>query len=489
MRPTPAARIRLLREDPPRADSDYVLYWMVMARRGGWNFGLQRAVEWAERLDRPLVVLEPLRADYPWASDRFHRFILDGMASNARAFEGSAVRYFPYVEPAVGAGRGLLAALAARAAVVVTDDYPSFMIPRMTEAAARRIESRLEAVDSNGLYPLRATEVVFSTAYAFRRHLQRALHQHVREFPAVDPLEGARLPVPVDVPGEILARWPSASPALLGGDGAALAALPIDHSVGPVSTRGGAEAGTAALRRFLTERLGNYLKDRNDPEREGTSGLSPYLHFGHVSAHQIFEGVAEREAWTWDRLAVKATGQRAGWWGMSEAAEAFLDQLVTWRELGFNFCAHRPDYDQYDSLPDWARRTLEKHAGDPRPHVYSVVELEQARTHDPLWNAAMNQMKRTGWFHNYLRMLWGKKILEWSATPRHALAAMIQLMNKWSLDGRDPNSYTGYLWTLGRYDRAWGPERPIFGTVRYMSSGNTARKLHVREFIREFADT
>ena len=484
--PTPTARIRALRDLPPRTEADYVLYWMVMARRPGWNFGLQRAVEWAARLRKPLLVLEALRCDYPWACDRFHRFILDGMAANARGFSGKPVRYYPYAEPTLGAGKGLLAALAARAAVVVTDDFPAFMIPHMTEAAARRIETHFESIDSNGLYPMRATETVFPTAYAFRRHLQRALHQHLREFPEADPLEGARLPAGPEIPEEIARRWAPASPALLGGSAAELAAFPIDHSVVVTAQRGGADTATEVANRFVAERLSRYPEDRNEPELPGTSGLSPYLHFGHISSHQVFAAVAAHEMWSADRLGAKATGQRAGWWGMSEAAEAFLDQLITWRELGYNLCSHRADYDRYDSLPDWARRTLEKHAGDPRPHLYSVEELEAARTHDPLWNAAMNQLKREGWFHNYLRMLWGKKILEWSATPRDALAAMIHLMNKWSLDGRNPNSTSGTFWTLGRYDRAWGPERPIFGTIRYMSSENTARKLHVREYIRRY---
>jgi deoxyribodipyrimidine photo-lyase len=486
MNPTPDPRVRVLREAPPRPDADYVLYWMTMARRPGWNFALQRAVEWCERLERPLFVLEALRCDYPWACDRFHRFIADGMAANARAFAGKPLLYYPYVEPARGAGKGLLAALAARAAVVVTDDFPAFMIPRMS-AAARRVEARGEAVDTNGLYPMRATDVVFPTAHAFRRHLQRALHQHLREFPAADPLEGARLQAAPAVPPEIERRWPSLSPALLNGGAAALAALPLDRSVGVTTVRGGSEEAATALGRFLRGRLGRYAEDRNEPEIDGTSGLSPYLHFGHASAHQVFDAVARHEGWSADRLPAMSSGRRAGWWGMSEAAEAFLDQLVTWRELGYNFCSHRDDYDRYESLPAWARRTLEKHAGDPRPHLYTVEQLEAARTHDPLWNAAMNQLKREGWFHNYLRMLWGKKILEWSATPRDALAAMIHLMNKWSLDGRNPNSYTGYFWTLGRYDRAWGPERPIFGTIRYMSSENTARKLHVKEYVRKYS--
>jgi deoxyribodipyrimidine photo-lyase len=171
---------------------------------------------------------------------------------------------------------------------------------------------------------------------------------------------------------------------------------------------------------------------------------------------------------------------------VSAAAEAFLDELVTWRELGFNMCAWRADFDRYESLPAWARAALDAHAADRRPWLYAPDELERGTTHDALWNAAQMQIVREGRMHNYLRMLWGKKILEWSASPREALSVMIHLNNKYGLDGRDPNSYSGIFWCLGRYDRPWGPERPIFGSVRYMSSENTARKFPVKGYIARY---
>jgi deoxyribodipyrimidine photo-lyase len=195
----------------------------------------------------------------------------------------------------------------------------------------------------------------------------------------------------------------------------------------------------------------------------------------------------EKENWSLDRLSERATGSRSGWWGMSKASEAFLDQMVTWRELGFNLCWQREDHDQYETLPDWARNTLGVHRKDRRPYRYTSEELESARTHDPLWNAAQVQLVREGIIHNYLRMLWGKKILEWTPSPKEALEIMIHLNNKYALDGRDPNSYSGILWVLGRYDRPWGPERPIFGKIRYMSSENTARKLRVKNYIKKYA--
>ncbi|NLE37317.1 MAG: deoxyribodipyrimidine photolyase, partial [Pirellulaceae bacterium] len=192
--------------------------------------------------------------------------------------------------------------------------------------------------------------------------------------------------------------------------------------------------------------------------------------------------------WSPDRLSEKADGSREGWWGMGESAEAFLDQLVTWRELGVNFAVHHAEPADYDSLPDWALATLKKHARDRREHVYSLEEFERAATHDRLWNAAQTELVREGRMHNYPRMLWGKKILEWSASPRDAAEVLIELNNKYALDGCDPNSYSGIFWVLGRYDRPFGPERPIIGKIRYMSSRNTARKVRLKGYLKRFGE-
>ena len=483
----PDLRVRATNDAPVHESGGFVLYWMTAFRRVRWNFALDRAVDWSARLGKPLVVLEALRAGYPWASERLHAFALQGMADNARRLADTPVRYHPYVEPQAGQGRGLLAALAGHAAVVVTDDYPAFFHPRMLRAAGSRIAVRLEAVDANGLLPLATSDRAFPTAFAFRAFLQKSLRLHLSAFPSPDPTGHGALREGPPLPQGITARWPAAAPSLLDTRPEALAALPVDHAVRPVPTRGGAAAGEDALARFLDERLSRYRDERNQPEVEATSGLSPHLHFGHVSVHQVFEALMTRERWTTRALDTRAAGKREGWWGTSAAAESFLDELVTWREVGFNMCAHRDDYDRYESLPAWARATLDAHAGDPRRHGYTLAQLEGARTHDPLWNAAQTQLVREGRIHNYLRMLWGKKILEWSSAPREALAAMIELNNKYALDGRDPNSYSGIFWALGRYDRPWAPERPIFGTVRYMSSENTARKLRVKEYVRRYA--
>ena len=461
-----------------------MLYWMTASRRTRWNFALQRAVEHSNAHRLPLLVLEPLRAGYPWACDRFHRFVVDGMVDNRERLRRKGVAYYPYVEPVDGAGKGLLEALAARAAVAVTDDYPAFFLPRMLRSAALRLPVRLEAVDSNGLLPMRAAERTFPTAYGFRRFLQRHLPAHLPDAPSADPLDALTPRAPAAIAPDILKRWPRAN---LRDRASLIARLPIDHGVGPVGLQGGAGAAEARLSSFVDARLARYDRDRNRPELDATSGLSPYLHFGHVSAHEIFARIAAREDWNPPRLAEDARGHRAGWWGMTESSEAFLDQLVTWRELGFNRGLHVDGYDRFEALPAWARKTLDDHAGDPREPTYGRGEFEFARTHDPLWNAAQNQLRREGRIHNYMRMLWGKKILEWSESARTALQAMIELNDKYALDGRDPNSYTGILWVLGLHDRAWGPERPVFGKVRYMSSANTARKYRVRGYVERYS--
>jgi len=456
---------------------------MIATRRAAFNYALDRAVGWAEQLRRPLLVLEALRADYPWASDRLHRFVIDGMRDNAAAFESGPGFYYPYVEPAIGAGKGLLAHLAASACVVVTDEFPCFFLPRMVAGAGAALGVRLEAVDSNGLLPLVASTRTFTAAAHFRRFVQHELRQQLTHFPHERPLEARRLPALAGLPAGTEKRWPRADRSLLEGDPASLARLPIDHRVPVAPLQGGRTAALASLHRFVSTRVETYHESRNQPDADATSRVSPYLHFGHISPHEIFNTVMRRERWSTSRLGRHASGARQGWWGVSPGAEAYLDQLVVWRELAYNTCATRPaDYDRFESLPDWAKRTLAAHAGDRRPHVYTLAQFENAGTHDPLWNAAQRQMREEGWFHNYLRMLWGKKILEWSATPQAALNVMRSIMDRWSLDGRNPNSYAGYFWTLGRYDRPW-PERPIYGTVRSMSSESTKRKVAVKRYI------
>jgi deoxyribodipyrimidine photo-lyase len=483
---TPKARIRTLNDRPANSRGQYVVYWMTAARRTQWNFGLQRAVERAVEFQRPLVVLEALRCDYAWASDRVHQFILDGMADNARRFARAAVLYYPFVEHTRGQGRGLLRALASHASIVVTDWSPAFFLPHMLAAGAAQVGVLMEAVDSNGIIPIAAAGRAFPTARSYRAFVQRELREHLLDIPDEEPLSRLRRHVRMSaLPDAVTSRWPAAPEALLGGGTTALAGLPIDHRVAPVPTRGGSTPANRALRKFVDDRLERYADDHNHPDIDGTSRLSPYLHVGHISAHQIFSAVMTHERWTTRKLAKRAGGIRENWWGTSPSAEMFLDQLLVWREVAFNGCEWWPHFTEYESLPAWARATLAAHASDPRPHQYSMAALESATTHDEVWNAAQRQMMLDGWAHGYMRMVWGKKIYEWSRDPVEALARMETLMNRYSLDGRDPVSSASFTWVLGRYDRPW-PERPIFGTVRSMTSESARKKLKMRKWLERY---
>jgi deoxyribodipyrimidine photo-lyase len=468
-------------------DAAYVLYWMTAFRRAQWNHSLDRAVSWAKELAKPLLVLEALRLDYAWASDRLHGFLLQGMAANAVALRRTNIEYYPYLETARGAGKGLLAALAQRACVIITDDFPAFFIPRMIRAAARRVTVLLEQVDSNGLVPLAAAPKAFPTAYAFRRFAHGHLLDWLEDMPRRRPLAGVRLPRLEKLPPEVTRRWPRVDLTMRGNGADLITNLPVDHSIPTTDARGGSPPARRRWRQFLESGLRQYGSERNQPETDTTSGLSPYLHFGHISVHEVVDELLDHYGWSPDRVEPAARGQRSGWWGMDENAESFLDELVTWRELGFNTASHVAGYEQYESLPTWARETLDSHRSDIREHLYTPEQLEAAQTHDPLWNAAQRQLLREGRIHGYLRMLWGKKILKWSPSPEQAHATMVQLNNKYALDGRDPNSYSGISWVLGKYDRPWAPERPIFGRVRYMTSRSTARKFKVDKYIQKYS--
>lgn len=480
----PDTRLYPLNDAPVRPERSFVLYWMTTARRLEFNLALQAAAAHSVALRRPLVILEPLRCGYPFASDRLHTFVLQGMSEHLSALRRSRALYYPYVEPAPGAGSGLLAALARQSCVVVTDWYPAFFLPRMQAAAARQIDVRLEAIDTNGLLPVAAAGRAVPMAHGFRAHLQRTFRSQLGAWPAEKPLAALLRGPRAAIDRAILSRWPAADAESLA-DGAA-AGLPIDHGAGAVAIRGGTRAARARLAAFVNSGLARYGEHHNQPEQDATSRLSPWIHFGHLAVHEVFQAVMTREKWTSRKLGSAARGGREGWWNVSASAESFLDELVTWRELAFNTAAFVGGYERYAALPEWARRTLDAHRGDRREHLYTLEQLDAAATHDPLWNAAQRQLKRDGWFHGYMRMLWGKKILEWSAAPEDALGVMAHLMNRYSLDGRDPSSWAGFAWVLGRYDRPW-PEREIFGQVRYMSSTNTARKLRVRRYVEQYS--
>jgi deoxyribodipyrimidine photo-lyase len=450
----PEIRIRRLNDAPINGEGDFVLYWMTATRRLEWNYALDHAVNAARTLSKPLVILEALSVDYRWANERHHQAILDGMLEHERTLVASAAHYYPYVESEPGAGAGLITTLAESACWVITDDSPVFFTPHLLEAASRIGNAQVEAVDSCGLLPLGATDRGFSAAYHFRRFLHKELIQHLASPPAADSLLGAPLVSCAALDHSITTRWPRASEAMLSSEDT-VRHLPIDHSITRTEWTGGATPARARLRDWIEVGLPRYADDRNHPDLDASSTLSPWLHYGHISPHEVFAAVTGAEGWTPLRLS---------------------------RELGIGYCRNVPDYATYETLPQWARSTLEDHVSDPREHTYSLEQFESAATHDELWNAAQRQLTDEGIIHNYLRMLWGKKILEWTRNPREAFDIMVELNNRYALDGRDPNSYSGIAWVMGRFDRGW-PERPVFGKVRSMSSPRTRKKVSLEAYL------
>ena len=448
-------RVRALNDLPAAGSGEFVVLWLQGQRRLEQNLAASHALLRANELGKPLVVYEALRQDYPHASDRFHQFVLEGMVDNAAACASLGLPYAFFLERP-GSPRGVLLQLSKRAALIVTDWLPAFIHPAQTRKLAARAACRVEAVDAAGVAPLGAFPKQEYAARTLRPKLHKLLPELLKPIPLIRPAVKSK---PIEWPFDPLAP----ANAL-----AAIGSCAIDHSVPPVAGRtGGAAAGLKRLRQFVHKQLTGYAEERNEPSADATSGLSPYLHFGHVGALQIALAVEKAEAPAADK-------------------EAFLEELLVRRELGLNFAARCPRHEHYSAAPDWARETLARHQGDPRPALYTDAELDEARTGDELWNASQRQLRAEGRIHGYLRMLWAKNLIVWSKSGQEAHRRIAWLNDRYALDGRDAVSSTNFLWIFGLHDRPF-PERAIFGTVRSMTSGSAMRKLHLSSYLERWA--
>jgi deoxyribodipyrimidine photo-lyase len=459
---------------------------MTAFRRLGWNFALDRAVSWAEATGKPLLILESFSLAFPWSSERHFRFALQGMEEKRKDLQAGPAVYLPILEQAPGEIVRLLCRQPDQIVCLITDDYPLRPWQQQIREIGEKLPICVEAIDSCGLIPLTAFPKVFARAYDFRSWWHKNFKRFISVQPEPDSLR--RLP-PVPPPSSSLVELIKAEaihPQEWLTNPHKFLDLPWQRKVFPVDLPGGTVPARQRLAEFVVKKLETYDRHRNHPDLAGTSGLSPYLKFGFISAQEIFWQIARAENWSLDRN-LQTTSSERRFFGMGPGAEEFLDQLFTWREIGFNFAALSDGYDRFESLPNWAIKTLKEHADDKRLYTYSLSDLEQAGTHDPLWNAAQTELLVTGTIHNYLRMLWGKKILEWTSSPEEAVAFMVELNNKFALDAEDPNSYSGIFWILGRYDRPWGPERPIVGKVRYMSTEAALRKLKLKGYLSCFS--
>ena len=436
-------RIREL-NDEPEQPGDYVLYWMQQSQRAEFNPALEAAVAAANRLVLPVVVGFGLTDGYPEANARHYTFMLEGIAETARAIEARGLRFVVRR----GAPDDVAIELAQRAALVVCDRGYLRLQKTWRNRVAAEAGRRVVQIEADVVVPVAAVSPRHEIA---ARTLRPKIAKRREEFLA--PLQSERVRVRAGRTGLACDVDLTDIPSLV-------ASLQIDHGVGAVSgLRGGTREARRRLRAFVERHLDRYVPDRSHPGDPHVSTLSPYLHFGQISPVEVAIAVRDSPADAANR-------------------DSYLEQLIVRRELSVNFVNTTRLYDRYDGLPDWARRSLDAHRRDARPHVYSEAELARADTHDPYWNAAMRELLVTGFMHNYMRMYWGKKVLEWSPTPEAGYAALLRLNNTYFIDGRDANSYANVGWVFGLHDRPW-PERPIFGNVRYMNAAGLERKTDI----------
>jgi deoxyribodipyrimidine photo-lyase len=434
----------------PRRRGLYVLYWMQQSQRAEWNPALEYAVQEANTLGQPLVVVFGLTSRFPEANLRHYKFMLEGLRETHRALADRGVQMVVLKEPPVTAALRM----AAEASTLVVDRGYLRIQRLWRQRVARRARISVVQVEGDVVVP---AEIASSKeeygARTLRPRIKRHLERFLTEFVS-EPLRKDSLGLSLE------------EGICLDDIDSALAELKVDRSVPAVgSFRGGTSQARQLLERFVHEKLSCYRQDSGDPGLNNVSHLSPYLHFGQISP--VYAALQVRQA------------QGVRW----ENVEAFLEQLVVRRELSVNFVLHNPDYDKYEGLPDWARRTLERHKIDPRAYLYTEQQFERAETHDPYWNAAQREMVATGKMHNYMRMYWAKKILEWSETPQEAFRIALALNNKYELDGRDPNSFAGVAWCFGKHDRPWA-ERPVFGQIRYMNAAGLERKFDMEAYLK-----
>ncbi|MDP2848354.1 MAG: deoxyribodipyrimidine photo-lyase [Humidesulfovibrio sp.] len=435
------ARARLVHNRPQQPGP--VLYWMHRELRAHDNWALLHAQELAQQRGQPLAVVFCLARRYPLAAAAHFSFLAHGLHETATTLARLGIPFaFLRGEP------GLAVADFAshiRAGLIVTDSDPTKPKRAWLAELLADLDCPAIEVDGRNVVPARrATDKAEYMARTIRPKIQRLLPEFLDPFPALAP---QTQPWPAHIPS---VDWP---------------ALLAEFGPPPEHFPPGEAAALHTLKLFLRNGLPRYADDRNTPLEPASSRLSPYLHFGQISAQRM-------------ALAVLATSSAP-----TDAREAFLEQLIVRRELAENFCLHTPHYDTIEAFPAWARATLAKHQGDPRPFLASESQLDAAATPDPLWNAAQRQLIATGHMHGWLRMYWAKQILLWSPDAETALARVLRLNDTLSLDGRDVNGYAGAAWSIGgAHDRPW-PERAVFGTVRSMTAGGAAKKFDVKTFV------
>jgi deoxyribodipyrimidine photo-lyase len=441
-------RIQILHDCPTPA-GDYVLYWMQESQRAEHNDALEFAIQQANAQALPLLVCFGLLDDYPEANLRHYTFMLEGLRATAAALAQRGIK----LVLRRGAPTTVALTLGRRATTIVCDRSYLRHQRLWRQQVAAAATCPVFQVEANAIVPV---EVASNKREYAARTIRPKLHR------VLDRFLVALLPTPLEHPSLDLALEGEALTDLA----TLLGKLKIDRSVGAVSQLfpGGFPAAKRILDQFLAEQFAHYQEDRNQPQTNTVSHMSKYLHFGQISPVYLAQRIR-------NAAHVAAT-----------QIDAYIEELAIRRELAINFVYYTPDYDQYRALPAWAQQTLAEHRADTRAHRYTRQQLADSETHDPYWNAAMQELRVSGYMHNYMRMYWGKKILEWSTTPEAAYETTLALNNQYFLDGRDANSFTGVGWIFGLHDRPW-QERSIFGKVRYMAASGLERKADMAGYI------
>lgn len=457
--PVEPERISKLNTAPEQRDRAYVLYWSQMNRRVDANHALLYAVELANRYRLPVLFYEGLTCTYEYANDRLHTFLLQGVPETARRLKKASIGYIFYLRRGKESPNDVLYRLAKHAAAIVTDDYPTFIARDHNSRVPQKVDIAYYAVDASCIVPMSQIAERQYAAYTIRPKLKRLLPRFLKRPDQLRVKRPFREPVSEFHTEVVAANIPEL-----------VAACDIDHSIGPsVSFEGGRIPAEKLLERFLAESLSRYARWRNEPSARATSDMSPYLHFGQISSLEIASAVQDHAA------------------RHKLIADEYLEELIIRRELAFNYARYVENPGDLKNLPDWCRQNMKKHIRDKRTPVYTLKQFERAETHDELWNATQKEMRLSGKIHGYYRMYWGKKIIEWSRNYREAAQTMIDIHGRYALDGRDPNTYTNILWSFGLHDRPW-PERPVFGTMRYMSLEGMRRKTNTQAYIDEILE-
>lgn len=477
-------RIREVNNKDFNPNGEYVLYWMQAYRRLYSNHSLDYAVHLAEKENKPLVVYEGIRMNYPWASARLHKFILEGICENSVDAEKLGITYWPFVETPKNKDNDLVFKLSEKAFAIVTDDFPCFIIPNHILIISEKSNFKVIAVDGNCIAPISKYGEVASAARSIRTRIHglftESYNNRSNPIPKVKkllPYTGKSPFVLYDTKRENIEKTLKIIPFK----------LQILPSPGVV---GGRKEALKILNNFIKTKLSRYSTDRSNPsspEKCATSSLSPYLHFGYISVDEIIDEVLNfnsKEKWTVEELNFSQKGKREGFFCKEEYKNSFLDEILTWRDIGYLLFFKNPEFRKnLNILPDWVQNNLKKHSNDKREFLYTKEQFESCSTHDKLWNTAQKELMVTGKMHNYMRMLWGKKVIEWSKSYEEAFSILEDFNNKYAYDGRNPNSYSGILWCFGLFDRPWFPERPIFGNLRFMSSDSTMRKFKMQDYL------